>query len=639
MEILSANGIQKTFGKNKVLKGLNFSIREFERVAIVGGNGAGKTTLLNIISGNDSKFSGVVETEIKKKEISFQFQTTNYSDEFTVFDLLFIFEKKEKISIKETKQKIIRKLESVNLINQINSKPSDLSGGQMQKLNLLLTMASEPKLVFFDEILSGLDQLSIDDIFNFNREYIKGKTTSITISHNPREVFELCDRVVFLVDGKIHKDVPISTYSSIDELEKDMKDNIIVDSTIDYDIVFKEESKFRFIENKEHVKLSMIKKSFGLNNVLTGTDYRGIDLSFQPSERVALIGKNGSGKSTLAEIIASTLKPNKGTVELNIVSNDYFVQEEKIINKIDKLDQEINKLHNEEKEYNELLKANKKKQKPNIAILNSIIKWKEAAKISESTSIKPKEISGVNESINEKVNLLYEQFILLKNEDDQNMNKRLKIVNDAKILIKEIEKSIYLESNTHHVYEINYLIDSRISLINKLKKKMDKNIKLNNKRRANNIGIQFQKQFYPELLNLRDVVIFSLKSNGIEYDEKYVEDILEVVGLKKHMYNTTYEISGGQRQKLNIILTLIKQPSFIIFDELTTGLDVLARERLSNLILMYAKKTKATLLTITHSKEDIVNLAERVIVLKDGAIVDDIKYDKSINVDNLLRDI
>ncbi len=172
MNILSAKNINKSFGKNNVLKGLNFSIKKFERVAIVGGNGAGKTTLLNIISGNDSKFSGELETTIKKKEISFQFQTTNYSDEFTVFDLLFIFEKKEKISIKETKQKIVRKLESVNLINQINSKPSDLSGGQMQKLNLLLTMASEPKLVFFDEILSGLDQLSIDDIFNFKNTWV-----------------------------------------------------------------------------------------------------------------------------------------------------------------------------------------------------------------------------------------------------------------------------------------------------------------------------------------------------------------------------------------------------------------------------------------------------------------------------------
>lgn len=460
--VLECKNIKKIFGSNEVLKGIDLNIFEFERVAIVGGNGAGKTTLLNIISGNDKKFDGEIKTKIAKEEISFQFQTTNYPNDISIYELLNMFES-EKDS-KKRKEIIKKKLESVKLWEHKNKSTVELSGGQMQKLNLLLTMATNPKLVFFDEILSGLDMLSVDDIFIFFDKFIKNKYTSITVSHNANEIFKTCTRVLFMVDGKFTNDVPIENYDSVDSLEEAMKNYIIVNDLIDYESIFNNNVK---IVEKHKIEAKGIIKRYEDKYVLTGNNGQGISLNIEPKERLAIIGKNGSGKSTFVEIISGVKRKNKGEI---------FVY----------------------------------------------------------------------------------------------------------------------DSNQINVYK---------------------------KKRAIIFGLQFQKHFYPSTMNLRDIVVFNLKSNNIKYDENYIKTILRSVDLYSHSLNNSFQISGGQRQKLNIILTLIKKPSILIVDELTTGLDVLAREKLTILINEYLKRNDATLIMVTHSAEDLVNLSEKIVILKNGVFV------------------
>ena len=653
--LLSAKGIEKSFGKNNVLKGIDFSINTNERVALVGGNGAGKTTFLNIISGNDKNFSGKITTDLKKKDMSFQFQTTNYPDEFTVFDLLYIFErkikedkdkKKEQDSVSRMdylknivkkikvgdfkdltdstiKNNVIDKLKSMNLIKQRNSKPSDLSGGQMQKLNLLLTMASNPKLVFFDEILSGLDQPSIDDIFNFSNEYIKDKVTAITISHNANEIFSLCDRIIYLLDGKIIINKKISEYKNIEELENEMKKNIIEENKIDYKSIMQTEKNFEYV-NDEFLNITNIKKNYGLNHVLIGENQEGINLNIYKGQRVAIIGKNGSGKSTLAEIIAGVKKSNSGNVKLRVFENN---------NKHGKKSLKYYKKH-EEIEKQLKAKGFKDNKKEIIAKIKPLEKEKKLI----LARIKKDDYS-ITDDLKPKVKKLFKKIEKAK-EIGEKKNKELPLVNVQSLLnlyIRSLDKEIYIINNTLSKKEILQSESNKYKV--KYHSRYLECIKYNNKHRSNVIGIQFQKQFYPSNLNLRDVVIFHLKANHIEYNEQYVELLLETISLKRHMYNTTFEISGGQRQKLNILLNIITQPSLIIFDELTTGLDVLAKEKLLNLIREYLDKTNATLFMVTHSKEDIEKLAERVVVLKDGTIINDLPYNNEVNLDELLRDI
>lgn len=486
--VLEVKNIKKAFGNNEVLKGIDFSILENERIAIVGGNGAGKTTLLNILSGNDNNFSGEIITDLTKEDISFQFQTANYPQDISLYELLNIFEKEENSRIR--KKIIEEKLATVGLLEHEKKNTSEISGGQMQKLNLLLTMATGPKLVFFDEILSGLDKPSVDEIFLFFNKFIKGKFSTITVSHNPEEIFKTCTKVLFMVEGKFIKTKNISEYKNVANLEKDMKEYIIFNDLINYDSLFKQEDLFDDVVIKYDIKVKGIKKRYQDKYVLTGENNEGISFEVDSGSKLAIIGKNGSGKSTLVEIISGVKRKNKG----EIIATEKFS-------------------------------------------------------------------------------------------------------NDETNLYKKYKTEIF--------------------------------------------GIQFQKQFYPSNLNLRDIIIFNLKANNIKYNEDYIKVILESVDLTQHVNNSSFEISGGQRQKLNIILTLLKRPSVLILDELTTGLDILAREKLTRLIKEYLDKSGATLIMVTHSAEDINNLSNDILLLKEGKILDKVscKGKKRNDFENILRDI
>lgn len=484
-QILTAKAIKKSFGNNEVLKGLDFSISEKERIAIVGGNGAGKTTLLNILSGNDRNYTGEIITDLTKKDISFQFQTTNYPQDISIFELLNIFENETNPKLR--KKSIEDKLSTVGLFEHRKKNTSEISGGQMQKLNLLLTMATAPKLVFFDEILSGLDMPSIDEIFGFFDKFIKDKFTSITISHNPLEIFTTCTKVLFMVEGKFVKTKKVKAYNNVKELEKDMKEYIIFNDLIDYSSLFKDDDLITSTVIKYDIKVNNLIKRYQDKYVLTGKDGEGITFDIDKGSRLAIIGKNGSGKSTLVEIISGVKRKNKGSVQ----AIDY----------------------------------------------------------------------------------------------------------SGKDRYKKCRTQIF--------------------------------------------GTQFQKQFYPSNLNLRDIIVFNLRANNIKYDEDFINVILKSVDLSQHADNSSFEISGGQRQKLNIILTLLKRPSVLILDELTTGLDILAREKLTYLIKEYIKRAGATLIMVTHSAEDINNLADDILVLKEGEIVDKIScHKKGLDTfEQILRDI
>lgn len=551
--VISAKKIIKRFGKKTVLKGIDLEIYENERVAIVGGNGAGKTTLLNILSRNDRKFSGNFHVDVKSSEISFQFQTLNYPNEFSLFTLLQMFSIEEKgVNLKE---KIKSELESVDLLEHSKKFPSELSGGQLQKFNLLMTMATNPKLIFFDEILSGLDQPSIKALVDFIKERVHGNATTITISHSPMEIFELCDRVIVLKDGAISSDHSISEFKSVEELERMMKDNIIDDDEINYErLMILDKRHETFGKDFPTIYVNGLKKWYDLHDVLMGDEDKGITTQFEFGEAVAIIGRNGSGKSTFAEIIAGSKTPSKGEV------------------KIDVFDIHSKPYH----DFNNLLDHMHHNRKHRT--LQNIVD-----------------------------SLTFE----MENDPDRKSFYEKKI--------KSYQKKI---DNDINIYK------------KKLAKAHTKNIKWNSSSRNTVSSIQFQKQFYPSFLNLRDVVIYNLQLAKIDYDDFYIDYLLECIGLGEHMYDSTHSLSGGQRQKLNIILSIVKKPAVLVLDELTTGLDLLAKEKILRLIKRYMKEENVTLIIVTHSMEDINKLANRLMLINDNTI----QYDKPFDSSNM-RDV
>lgn len=544
--LIKATGISKRFGKKKVLRDINLTINENEKIALVGGNGAGKTTLLNILSKNDNKYTGKLEIAVKSSEMSFQFQTINYPNELNLISLLKLFTVKTKGTSR--RKSIIESLESVDLYQHRKKYPSELSGGQLQKFNLLMTMATNPKLIFFDEILSGLDQPSIHNLIEYIKSNIHDKATTITISHNPFEIWELCDRVMFLKDGSIVGDYEMERFESINELEKLMKETIGEDNQIDYDgLMIKEKDYSHIDENQPSIYVENLKKWYDLHDVLMGKDNKGISTTFKAGDIVAIIGKNGSGKSTFAEIIGGVKKPSKGKVDIDIFDTH-------------------------SKSYHDFRK-----------------------------SLHDFKYSFENNNIQFKI----DKYKSRQQRDPNNESKYQSKIDSYKKRRDKVEEK--LKSNVI--------------------KKLRKNIKSNKKSSSHISSIQFQKQFYPSMLSVMDVIVYNLQMAGIDYDEFYIDLILDSIGLLGSKNSSTHELSGGQRQKLNITLSIIRKPALLVLDELTTGLDLLAQERLLSLINRFSEKEKPIILMVTHSLEDIESLANRLIMIHEGDIEIDMPYD------------
>lgn len=230
MNIIELKNIKKSFGKNEVLKDVTFNIKQGERIAILGPNGSGKSTLLNIMLGLLRQSSGKIsfpayDDSMKDflSDMGIQFQSGNFPSGFKVKEVIEVcmeqssnFNYKDyKDWKKEANNKLNEYLEIFQIDKIKNNKVNAISGGQKQRLNILIALISNPKILILDEISSGLDIGSQKQIMKFISDYVKdNKATLIIVSHILFEIQELTNKVLMLDEGKIMFDYKIS------ELEK-----------------------------------------------------------------------------------------------------------------------------------------------------------------------------------------------------------------------------------------------------------------------------------------------------------------------------------------------------------------------------------------------------------------------------------
>lgn len=213
-EILVVRDLFKGFKKNKlqnedVLKGVSFELYEGESIAIVGANGAGKTVLLNTIFKIIDKNSGDVYLDLGREtfeenleEIGFQFQSQIFSQGIKLKKIIDEYKVLYKDRINEST--LDEMLDIFELKDLLNKKTNVFSGGQKQRANLLFAMMTNPKLIVLDEFITGLDVNSVENIINYVFEHKKKNNSSlIIISHQPKEIEKLVDRIIILKDGKI----------------------------------------------------------------------------------------------------------------------------------------------------------------------------------------------------------------------------------------------------------------------------------------------------------------------------------------------------------------------------------------------------------------------------------------------------
>ena len=191
----------------EVLKGVNFSVKPGEKVAIIGRSGAGKSTLLNILGGLERPTSGSVT---RPKNVGFVFQQYHLMPELTVLEnvLLPTMSRHFRGTLPKGAATFLSPqglaqnlLEKVGLKDRMDHLPSELSGGEMQRVALARALVTAPELVLADEPTGNLNAMTGAEILKMLSDLSAGSTTALVmVTHSP-EAAAICDRVLTLENG------------------------------------------------------------------------------------------------------------------------------------------------------------------------------------------------------------------------------------------------------------------------------------------------------------------------------------------------------------------------------------------------------------------------------------------------------
>ncbi|WP_342621700.1 ABC transporter ATP-binding protein/permease [Erysipelothrix sp. P66] len=217
--MLKLDKITKRYGEVEALKGVSLTFRKNEFVSILGPSGCGKTTMLNIIGGldrytsGDLNISGISTKNYKDRDwdsyrnssVGFVFQSYNLIPHLTVLQNVELSLKLSGISKKEGESRARTALEKVGLIDHINKKPNQLSGGQMQRVAIARAIVNDPEIILADEPTGALDSKTSVIIMDLLKEIAQDRLV-IMVTHNAELAHEYSNRIVELLDGQIISD-------------------------------------------------------------------------------------------------------------------------------------------------------------------------------------------------------------------------------------------------------------------------------------------------------------------------------------------------------------------------------------------------------------------------------------------------
>lgn len=219
------------------LKGVSIRFREKEFVSILGQSGCGKTTMLNIIGGLDhyttgdliingkstTKFNDRDWDSYRNHSIGFVFQSYNLIPHQTVLQNVELALTVSGVSKDERRKRAIKALEDVGLGNQINKRPSQMSGGQMQRVAIARALVNNPDIILADEPTGALDTTTSIQVMDILKEISKDKLV-IMVTHNPELAEKYSSRIIRMLDGQVQSDTaPLTEEEYAAEQKRDQE--------------------------------------------------------------------------------------------------------------------------------------------------------------------------------------------------------------------------------------------------------------------------------------------------------------------------------------------------------------------------------------------------------------------------------
>jgi len=229
-QVITIEGLYKSFGSNRVLKNFNFILDRGENVVVLGKSGSGKSVLIKCIIGLLKPDRGSIQVfgknipDLTQQEldqirvkVGFLFQSNALYDSMTVRENLEFPLRRHRLNLsrKDAENLVAEMLDNVGLLQTINMMPAELSGGMRKRIALARTLILKPDIILYDEPTTGLDPITGREItslmLTLQKKY---NTSSVIISHDMKCVEFIADRIVVLIDGRAYAE------GSYDELQR-----------------------------------------------------------------------------------------------------------------------------------------------------------------------------------------------------------------------------------------------------------------------------------------------------------------------------------------------------------------------------------------------------------------------------------
>ena len=227
MSLIEITEVRKSFGSNEVLKGITLNVEPGEVIAIIGKSGSGKSTLLRCINGLEVIDDGAIsvagaqflpdELHLKalRLKVGMIFQQFNLFPHLTAGGNVMLSQKVVRRTPKAEAEAMARKmLERVGLAHKFDAYPDELSGGQQQRVAIARALAMQPIALLCDEITSALDPELVAEVLAVVRELAAEGMTLLMVTHEMKFARDVCSRVVFMHEGRVHEIGPPEQFFS-----------------------------------------------------------------------------------------------------------------------------------------------------------------------------------------------------------------------------------------------------------------------------------------------------------------------------------------------------------------------------------------------------------------------------------------
>ncbi|MEI8150520.1 MAG: amino acid ABC transporter ATP-binding protein [Hyphomicrobiales bacterium] len=218
MSLIEITEVKKRFGDNEVLKGINIDVAAAEVIAIIGKSGSGKSTLLRCINGLETIDEGSItvagaqllpdEIHLKalRLKVGMIFQQFNLFPHLTAGRNVMLSQMVvKKVTEKDAEAMARNMLDRVGLGHKFDAYQEELSGGQQQRVAIARALAMQPMALLCDEITSALDPELVNEVLAVVKELAKEGMTLLMVTHEMRFAREVCSRVVFMHQGRVHE--------------------------------------------------------------------------------------------------------------------------------------------------------------------------------------------------------------------------------------------------------------------------------------------------------------------------------------------------------------------------------------------------------------------------------------------------